>query len=146
MPTHPPSRESASSYPRADLGLPINMERLCEKPIPVIGVGGAADSSGRMASPVIVKALPLAGDPPGRAVPLLVVLNAPHVWDDDVPPVFLKKERKPNIRLTEAHLKASRDSLDPDDEEIMVSLPEESARDGLVNLAHKRWQCPVVTL
>ena len=63
----------AAAFPRADLGLPIVFQRMLS-PDPVVVAD--APHGARMASPVILKPLMLSS---GRAVPLIVVLSAPHV-------------------------------------------------------------------
>lgn len=75
-------------FPRADLGLPLIFQRLG-------GTSGDAtlelhgEGASRLASPVIVKPLALA---PDRALPLAVVLNAPHVWQAAPGSVQLRTE------------------------------------------------------
>lgn len=62
-------------YPRADLGLPILFQNM-GRGTPTLQ--GSEDRRQRMASPIILKPLALG---PQRAVPLAVLLNAPHVWE-----------------------------------------------------------------
>lgn len=76
--THP----AAPSYPRADLGLPIIFQQMDRRDNPELD--GALDGARRLASPVILKALPIS-----ESVfhPLVLLLDAPHVWDTGMPGV-----------------------------------------------------------
>lgn len=69
---------AVSSYPRADLGLPIGLQQLGPEPFPRLQ--RADEGASRMASPLILKALPVANS---RFVPLALMLNAPHVWEPE---------------------------------------------------------------
>jgi len=107
-PKHKPIHKQLPSYPRTDLGLPIGMQQLGTWPFPVLEAAG--DGATRMASPVILKALPL----PGRGfVPIVVLLNAPNVWDQDAPRVVLKHRQKV-VRLHKSVLTAGAKPLQPD--------------------------------
>ena len=74
--SHPPAEPARPFFPRADLGLPIVFhfkdEPYGETLLPL------QDKMARMASPVILKALPLSES---SAVPMAVMLETPHVWD-----------------------------------------------------------------
>lgn len=76
-PQHQPVHPARPYFPRADLGLPIIFQRM--------GSGGSdpslevsAGDASRFASPIIVKPLAVAQN---RAVPIVVALNAPHLWE-----------------------------------------------------------------
>lgn len=75
-------------FPRADLGLPMGFGQM-RNPAPQLTVN--REGSTRMASPVILKALPIGET---EAVPLALLLDAPHVWDvvPDAPSRHLKLE------------------------------------------------------
>jgi CRISPR/Cas system CMR-associated protein Cmr1 (group 7 of RAMP superfamily) len=77
---------AAGTYPRADLGLPINVQQLGGEPFPVIQ--GAQNGASRMASPLILKALSVSAT---QAIPVMLMLNAPHVYDPATPKVELKR-------------------------------------------------------
>lgn len=73
-------------FPRADLGLP-RILKVQEGPRIEATLEAAGDKTTRMASPVILKALPM---PDGRAVPIAILLTAPHLWDGNVPGIRLR--------------------------------------------------------
>lgn len=75
-PQHQPEHQAGVYFPRADLGLPIIHDIRGGGEPGKISVEPAAST--RMASPVIVKPLMLNN---GQALPLIMLLNAPHVWD-----------------------------------------------------------------
>lgn len=91
---HPARTGMPDYYPRADLGLPIVLHFMEKQPYtkPEPGdhrIEGGREGQTRMASPVITKAMAVSDT---QSVPLIVVLNAPHVWDADAPPIVLKPE------------------------------------------------------
>ena len=65
----------APLLPRADLGLPIVFQKMM-RPDPTLGTD--QDGASRFASPIIVKPLAITRE---RAVPLVIVLNTPHLWE-----------------------------------------------------------------
>lgn len=73
-------------YPRADLGLPIGFEFKDEPAPPKHNLAAAGTDRTRMASPIITKALATSAT---ASTPLIVVLNCPHVWDEQAPEVKL---------------------------------------------------------
>jgi CRISPR-associated protein Cmr1 len=84
---HPDSRHLKAHphqifFPRADLGLPLNFQQMGDAP----RLEGATDGRQRMASPFIIKPLAISEK---QAVPLVLLLNAPHVWDAGTPGVRL---------------------------------------------------------
>lgn len=103
-PAHRPE-QIGDFFPRADLGLPIIFqfkdERAGDPPRSTLQARG--DRATRMASPLIVKPLALTAD---RAVPLVLCLDAPHVWATDAPPLELAIEGTAPIRLAPSHLNA----------------------------------------
>jgi CRISPR/Cas system CMR-associated protein Cmr1 (group 7 of RAMP superfamily) len=78
-------------YPRADLGLPIVMHFIVKngyaRPEPSDRRIEGEEGRSRMASPIITKALPVDAT---QSVALIVVLDAPHVWDSQAPAVKLE--------------------------------------------------------
>lgn len=72
----------AGYFPRADLGMPILFEQMGIRPAPQL----TPSFADRMASPIIVKPLVLARD---TAVPMVLLLNAPHIWEIEPQPVTL---------------------------------------------------------
>lgn len=77
----------AGYFPRADLGMPILFQQMGIDPPPQLTPSFADRDRDRMASPLIVKPLALAQD---KAVPMVMLLNAPHIWEMDPQPVTLK--------------------------------------------------------
>lgn len=71
----PPIHTSKPYFPRADLGLPMLFQQM-GSPTPTLE--GGTKGWQRMASPVVLKALPFSDN---AAVPLVVLLDAPHVWE-----------------------------------------------------------------
>ncbi len=74
-------------YPRADLGLPIGFEFKDAPAPPKHTLAAVAREMTRMGSPIITKALALDAT---QSVPLIIVLDAPHVWDMQAPAVALE--------------------------------------------------------
>ena len=87
---HPPTHAARPFFPRADLGLPLVFHFIGEpygvtlQPVAPVTEGL---KQSRMASPIILKALPLSRQ---TAVPIAVLLSAPHVWDADAPGIGFK--------------------------------------------------------
>lgn len=75
---HAPRHPARPFYPRADLGLPIVFHFQSRMDPSDHTLEAAGDGATRMASPIILKPLAISED---KAVPMAVVLNAPHVWD-----------------------------------------------------------------
>lgn len=77
-PRHKPSHSVDWGFPRADLGLPIIFQFVKEDreagDPPETTLGNA---SGRFASPVVTKAVQVAG---GQFRPMIALLGSPHVW------------------------------------------------------------------
>lgn len=74
-------------YPRADLGLPIGFEFKDMPAPPKHTLAAAGREMTRMGSPIITKALPLDEN---QSDALILVLDAPHVWDRNAPEVKLE--------------------------------------------------------
>ncbi|MEZ4522944.1 MAG: hypothetical protein R3A46_15100 [Thermomicrobiales bacterium] len=82
---YPPRHPAKPAYPRADLGLPIIFQRLDpQRSRSQWELRPKPSGKRRMASPVILKPLMISAT---QAVPMVLILNAPHVWDAhrDVP-------------------------------------------------------------
>jgi CRISPR-associated protein Cmr1 len=137
-PRHTPEHPALPSYPRADLRLPIGLQQLGRKPFPVLQ--GMDPGATRMASPVILKALPISDD---RAVPVMLMLNAPHVWDSAAPKVEIRS-RLGALTLTPAHLRMAPNALYPDGPGLMA--PGRTIRDAFVSWAVQTWAGPEITL
>lgn len=73
-----------SSFPRADLGLPIKFQYLPGDP-----TLQTQHESGRFASPVITKAVSVH---PNQVVPMIAVLESPHIYDQDFPKLRILNE------------------------------------------------------
>lgn len=85
-PLMPELAQALPLFPRADLGLPIIFQFHGHGRIPNQTMEGA-DVNGkrsRMSSPIIIRPLALNAT---NALPLVLLLNAPHVWDVDTPGV-----------------------------------------------------------
>jgi CRISPR-associated protein Cmr1 len=138
-PRHAPLHPARKSYPRADLRLPIVLQRLGEKPYPEIR--GSKDSGAtRMASPVILKALPVSET---EAAPLMLMLNAPHVWDTAAPGVKIAS-RFGTTCLTQSQLELAHNALHPDQPRLMA--PGRTIRDAFVAWAEQCWDRQAATL
>lgn len=75
--THRPVHPAEVYFPRADLGLPIVFHmKTAGDPSDTLQPAGGGKV--RMASPFILKPLMKAA---GKAVPMVLLLNAPHAWD-----------------------------------------------------------------
>lgn len=143
--THP----AVTFFPRADLGLPIVVQQLGPEPFPTLQ--GAASGASRMASPLILKALPIDET---HAVPLALMLNAPHVWeqgahqfelirrgrDRNHVPVDEREEIHPN------QLRMPARALDPDPRGLTTAGG--SIRDAFIAWAEHQdgWKTTVVQL
>ncbi len=103
---HEPAHPADAYYPRADLGLPIIFhfkdQRGGDPSDATLQARG--EQATRMASPIILKALPLSER---QAVPLVLCLNALHIWDKGVPDVELRYGNRPYLLDKEAHLRGS---------------------------------------
>lgn len=84
-------------FPRADMGLPIVFQFQDEKDgCPQATILQGADDRSRMSSPIIIKPLALAQN---SAVPLLLFLNAPHVWSRQAPNIQLQTVKGHRVAL-----------------------------------------------
>ncbi len=79
---HSPAHPARPFFPRADLGLPIVFHFINEPYGETLQPIAHKLSQSRMSSPVILKALPLSTR---AAVPMAILLNAPHIWDKAAP-------------------------------------------------------------
>ncbi len=76
-PSHAPVHKAGVYFPRADLGLPIVFHmKTAGDPSDTLQPNGAGKA--RMGSPIILKPLIQSA---GKAVPMAVILHAPHAWD-----------------------------------------------------------------
>jgi len=96
---HTAEHPASPFYPRADLGLPIVMHFKGEGPRdssrdPILE--GAEARRTRMASPIILKPLALSTS---EAVPIALLLVAPHVWEACAPGVALDGNPLPQDQL-----------------------------------------------
>lgn len=111
--THPVNVDDGDEhqrwYPRANLGLPIVFGQLGKKPFPTLQ--GAQDGASRMASPVILKALPIGTN---QFVPLVFVLQAPHVSDAGMPQIELSRRDVADVPLAPDRLAMPANALFPD--------------------------------
>jgi CRISPR-associated protein Cmr1 len=119
---HRPEHPSRPWFPRADLGLPILFQNMIHGLTPTLAASG--DGATRFASPLIVKPLALSEQ---DAVPLVLLLNAPHVWEG--PGVVLDK--KPIVK---EQLQGKGKPINPQREHLKVG----SAREAVLNYAAKQ--------
>lgn len=132
-PRHPPEHPARPFYPRADLGLPLIFQRLAD-PSPRLEAAG--DGASRFASPLILKPLAVS---PTQAVPLVLCLNAPHVWEG--PGVELRREGARPIPLDRAQLERAGVS-----DLVWPLRGRDTARAAALASFAGRWQAPEVTL
>ena len=90
------SKKGLPYYPKADLGLPINFDAMAREGQPHLEAG--SEGARRMASPLIIKPLAVSET---QSIPLVLLLQAPHVWDTGMPGVRLSK---PSRQLIPAEL------------------------------------------
>ena len=92
-------------FPRADLGLPIithfKQNSVRSEPTDDGTLQANGKGTERMASPLILKPLALS---PTQAVPLVLCLNAPHIWDSDAPGAVLSFSERRRERISRAQL------------------------------------------
>ena len=125
-PHHAPELSEGHYYPRADLGLPIvfkfiNKEDPGKRTLQVQG-----NQATRMASPIILKALPLPGD---MAAPMVLLLDAPHVWDADTPPVGFGNVALPINELNDVTKSAS----------VKPLRGKATAREAFMDFTKNKW-------
>lgn len=137
-PHHTPVHPARGSYPRADLRLPIGLQRLGAKPFPALQ--GSASAATRMASPVILKALPISDT---QAMPLMLLLTAPHVWDPVAPGVEIASSFG-TAQIAPGDLQMQSNALHPDPHRLMGS--GNTIRDAFVAWAEKSWHRQAVSL
>jgi CRISPR-associated protein Cmr1 len=103
---HPP-RHPVRGFPRADLGLPIVFHFKDEKQGDPEDhtLQGAKSEQTRFASPIITKAIAVAG---GYAA-VIIVLDAPHVWENG--PLVLKAKRNRDHLVTTAQVQLNEAEL-----------------------------------
>lgn len=139
-PRHQPVHPARPLFPRADLGLPLIFQRMGDpRADPVLDVSEAGAS--RFASPIIVKPLALG---PDRAVPMVIVLHAPYLWEVAPDSVKLRHGKReasvPAALLNEPRKNAA----------VPPLQGESTAREAFLKYVHKYVQkkadCVEVTL
>ncbi|MBI3977279.1 MAG: hypothetical protein HY331_03750 [Chloroflexi bacterium] len=140
-PRHPPQHAAKPYYPRVDLGgLPIIFQQMTSRDDDDPRLEAAQAGATRLASPVILK--PLAVDE-NSAVPLALFLNAPHVWDADVPPIRVVH---PQLGPAGCTLSAA-ELFDPGKSASVRPLAgQPTARDGFKRHLRQQWGWREVTL
>ncbi|MEJ5297979.1 MAG: type III-B CRISPR module RAMP protein Cmr1 [Armatimonadota bacterium] len=99
---HEPSHPARPFYPRADLGLPIVFHFKDgnrgdpQDPDPTLEAAGKDKT--RMASAIILKPVAISES---QSVPLVLLLNTPHIYDEAAPGAKLKEVRGQSIARTE---------------------------------------------
>lgn len=121
---HQPAHDARPYYPRADLGLPILFQRMGDNNVTVTMAASGVGTE-RMASPIILKPLAVADD---GAVPLILLLKAPHVWDEETPGV--------NLTLNTTSPVSTSDLFDPvKSGGVKPMQGRQTAREGLMAFA-----------
>ena len=133
-PRHRPEHPAGQYFPRADLGLPIIFQRM-DRPEPRLEAAG--EGMTRFASPLICKPLALSAT---QAVPLVVCLNTPHVWEG--PGVVLKRGdgKRPgdSIPLTDEQLHdAEKSRLTA--KKLQEMAGHTNARDAVLAYVARKW-------
>lgn len=84
-------------FPRADMGLPIVFQFQDERDgCPQATILQGADDRSRMSSPIIIKPLAISQN---SAVPMILFLNAPHVWSQQAPEIQLQTVKGHRVAL-----------------------------------------------
>ncbi|MGI8643349.1 MAG: RAMP superfamily CRISPR-associated protein, partial [Thermomicrobiales bacterium] len=91
-----PADATGKQFPRTDLGLPRLIKVGSDNGDPVATVERNQQDFTRMASPIILKALPVSAT---DAVPIAICLTAPHIWDHGSPGLKLKGPGQPGLHL-----------------------------------------------
>lgn len=73
---------TGENFPRSDLGLPRAIKTGTGKGAPTGTIEAGRDRQSRMASPVVLKSLAISDT---RAIPLVLMLTAPHPWSPGAP-------------------------------------------------------------
>jgi len=126
---HAPQNPARPFYPRADLGLPIVFHFQSNRDPSDHILEAANDGATRMASPVILKPLAISEN---KAVPMAVVLSAPHVWDKDVPQVRFHGQQSP-IPRSQLYDEQKAKQVQP-----LRQLSAQNARDAFVQFVKER--------
>lgn len=132
-PHHRPEHRARRFYPRADLGLPIVFKFKDNGDPSVRILQAMGDQATRMASPIILKALPLPGN---LALPMAVLFNAPHVWDTDAPRVGFGGAALAVNELNDGHKSAL----------VPPMRGKATAREAFFDFAQAKWSGKEITL
>lgn len=120
---HSPTHAVQRGFPRADLGLPIIFHFKDRGDPADATLHGPADGLDRFASPVITKAE--AVDDGYR--PLVLVLNAPHVWQFG------------DLRLNDKRITQTQVALTREERGEVPPLGGEDVREALIRHVEKCW-------
>lgn len=94
---HKPTNTPIDFYPRADLGLPILFHFIgCTGCPKTHTIGLNANAKGRMASPIILKPLAISET---EVYPIVLLLNAPHVWESGKPVLITSDQRSKTLKI-----------------------------------------------
>lgn len=132
-PYHKPAHLARPFYPRADLGLPIVFKFKHDDDPPQQTLQAQGDKMTRMASPIILKALPLTKT---TAVSMVLLLNAPHVWDLDTPSVGFGGVALPPTELNDPAKSAN----------VPPMRGKATAREAFMDFAKSKWSGKEITL
>lgn len=86
-----------------------------------------------MASPIILKALPISET---HAVPIALLLNAPHVWESGLPGVKLIRGGDV-VDIDPSRLQPQPRSLNPDPNGLMA--PARTVREAFLAYVESQW-------
>lgn len=133
---HRPEHPVELGFPRADLGLPIvfHFKDQRDGDPPDTSLQGPEQGRLRFASPVITKALP---DGNGNFLPLIMVLNSPHVWWLDSLHLDVIGQKK--------SFSIARDRVNLGIEELKKIKPlnGKPVREALLAYVSSQWKSPV---
>jgi CRISPR-associated protein Cmr1 len=130
--SHSPSHPVHPAFPRADLGLPIIFHFKDLGDPGDTTLEGPRDGRRRFASPVITKAVQVAGR---RYRPMVLILNAPHVWSAGDPELRLDQQ---SWRLTREQTE-----IPPKGRRRVAPLSGADVRQALLTYASAQWNAPV---
>ncbi len=133
---HRPEHPVELGFPRADLGLPIvfHFKDQGDGDPPDTSLQGPEKKRLRFASPVITKALP---DGKGNFLPLVMVLNSPHVWWLDSLHLDVIGQNK-SFSIARDHV-----NLGIEDLKKIKPLNGKPVREALLAYVSSQWKSPV---
>lgn len=135
---------TGADFPRADLGLPIVIQRLDgDKAIRL-----EADQKGRtrMASPIILKPMAIWSNGNVSYVPISLLLDAPHVYDQYSPNLKLTRDRNGDVKRIKPLPMSNGTEWPFEGDEPPKVLGVASARDAFMAFVASEWETKGVKL